>query len=75
MEVVDGTGAHLRNLFDKRVVAEQDEWVAWDGKDDGGKDLPPGPYTVLYTKDGENLNHLVLIKTAPGQGDSKGNGS
>ncbi len=74
LEVVDNTGAHLRNLFEKRVVAEQDEWVQWDGKDDGGKDAPPGQYTVLYTKDGENINQLVLIKTAPGQEDSNGAG-
>lgn len=64
LEVVDRSGKHLRNLFQERVVAQEDDWVEWDGKDDAGQDLPPGPYTVLYTKNGRELKRLILVKTA-----------
>ncbi len=64
LEVVDASGSHLRNLFEKHVVAQPDDWVEWDGKDDSGREMPTGQYTVLYTKDGRALNKLVLVKTA-----------
>jgi flagellar hook assembly protein FlgD len=64
LEVVDDSGAHLRNLFEKRVVAQEDGWVEWDGRDDAGQNVPPGQYTVLYTKDGRELKRLILVKTA-----------
>jgi hypothetical protein len=64
LEVVDSSGNHLRNLFEKRVVAQQDDWVDWDGRDDTGREMPPGQYTVLYTKDGKGLNELILMRTA-----------
>ena len=65
LEVVDASGRHLRALFEKRIVAQLDDWVEWDGKDDSGREMPAGPYTVLYTKDGKRLNKLILVKEAP----------
>lgn len=64
LEVIDSSLRPIRALFEKRVVAQQDDWVEWDGKDDAGREMPPGQYTVLYTKDGTELNKLILVKTA-----------
>ena len=62
LEVVDASLRHVRALFEKRIVAQPDDWVEWDGKDDAGRDMPAGLYTVLYTKDGRALNKLILVK-------------
>lgn len=64
LEVVDASLHPIRALFEKHVVAQQDDWVEWDGKDDAGREMPTGQYTVLYTKDGMELNKLILVKTA-----------
>ena len=63
LEVVDPSSHPIRALFEKHVVGQRDDWVEWDGKDDAGQEMPPGQYTVLYRKDGRELNKLILVKT------------
>jgi hypothetical protein len=63
LEIFD-QGLHpLRNLFEKRIVAQEDAWVEWDGKDDGGQDVPFGPYLAVYSKDGRELNRIMVVRS------------
>ena len=56
----------MKTLFDKRVIAQQGEWAEWDGKDDNGKDSPPGRYTVVLSKAGAVLKNIYMLKTKEG---------
>ena len=62
LEVIDKGGRHLRNLFEKNVVAQQDAWAEWDGKDDSGQDAPLGLYYVIFSKGGRELRKLMLLR-------------
>ena len=62
LEVLDSGSRHLRSLCEKKVVGQKDDWVEWDGRDDNGKDVPQGEYTVLFTKNGKLLTQLLLIR-------------
>jgi len=44
------SGRHLKNLFERRIVAAVDGWAAWDGKNEKGEDSPPGRYYVIFFK-------------------------
>ena len=63
LEIFDGKGHHLRNLFEKKVVAEEDDWAEWDGKNDEGQDSPPGMYYVVYSKGGRELRRMTVLRT------------
>jgi hypothetical protein len=67
LEVFDGSGRHLRNLFEQRIVAQNEAWVDWDGKDDQGQDVPPGQDVVLFSRDGVQLKKIIVIKPVVGQ--------
>lgn len=64
LEVFDSSERHLRALFEKRIVAQSEDWVEWDGRNDLGQEMPAGQYIVLYTKDGRELNKLIVVKSA-----------
>ena len=32
LEIFAPSGQHLRNLFEKKIVAQEDAWAEWDGK-------------------------------------------
>jgi hypothetical protein len=66
LEVLDSEGRHVKTLFDKRVIAQKGEWAEWDGKDETGKDAPPGRYTVVLSKGGVILNNIYMVKTRDG---------
>ena len=42
----DASGVRVRNLISMGAVTNPVMTVAWDGKDDDGKAVPPGSYTV-----------------------------
>jgi hypothetical protein len=65
LEVLDGDSRPIRKLYEKRVVAETDDWVEWDGRDDRGETVPEGLYRVVFSKDGRYLNDLFLSKPGP----------
>lgn len=62
LEVIDMKGRHLRNLFEKNVVAQTDAWVDWDGKDDQGRDVPLGVDMILFSKGEKELRKLIVIR-------------
>lgn len=64
LEVFDNALHPLRNLFEQKIVAQADAWVEWDGKDDQGQDVPIGSYLAIYTKDGQELNKITLMRSA-----------
>ena len=64
LEIFDSALHPLRNLFEKKVVAQDDAWVEWDGKDDQGRDVPLGPYLAVYSKDGRELNKIMVLRSA-----------
>jgi hypothetical protein len=64
LEIFDQALHPLRNLFEKKIVAQEDAWVEWDGKDDQGQDVPFGPYLAVYSKDGRELNKIMVVRSA-----------
>ncbi len=44
--VDDATGRRVRNLVKVQPVTNTTMSVAWDGKNENGETVPPGPYTV-----------------------------
>ncbi len=62
MEVVDMKGHHLRDLFEKKVVAQTDTWVNWDGKDDAGRGVPMGLDVIRFLKDEKELRELIVLR-------------
>lgn len=66
LEVFDWTGKKLKDLFEKKVVAQRDVWVEWDGKDGEGRDAPPGWYYVNFSKDGKILKRIFVGRTKSG---------
>jgi hypothetical protein len=64
LEVFDNARHPLRNLFEKKIVAQADTWVEWDGKDDQGRDVPTGSYLAIYSKDGRELNKIIVVRSA-----------
>jgi flagellar hook assembly protein FlgD len=62
LEVLDASLRHLRSLYEKKVVGQKEDWVEWDGKDDEGKNVPKGEYTVLFTKDGNLLTQMIMLR-------------
>jgi hypothetical protein len=64
LEVFDNALHPLRNLFEQKIVAQADAWIEWDGKDDQGKDVPSGSYLAIYSKDGRELNKIIVVRSA-----------
>ncbi len=65
VEVVDDEGNSLEALFDRKVVAQSDSWVEWDGLDQKGKLVSPGQYFVILLKDGKALKRISVIRNKP----------
>ncbi|HUO58750.1 MAG TPA: CIA30 family protein [bacterium] len=65
LRVVDSRAMPVRTIYDHHVVSEDDAWVEWDGKDEQGRDVPPGQYYVVFYKDGKALKSLSLIRRPP----------
>lgn len=51
LDVIDVAGRHVRSLLDGRRTAG-DHAVMWDGRDDGGRPVASGVYTVRLRTDG-----------------------
>src|SRR5581483_4179388 len=62
LDVLDVARRHVRTLFEKKVVARQEEWVEWDGKDDSGHEAAPGGYKVVFSKDGKPINEIIAVR-------------
>lgn len=62
LEVLNTSQQHVKYLFEQKIVAQNDDWVEWDGKDDSGQDVPAGTYTILYSKDGAELKRITVVK-------------
>ncbi|HVM32184.1 MAG TPA: hypothetical protein VMU88_03555 [bacterium] len=60
LEVVDGSGRHLRTLLEEKRTGSEQVWVQWDGKGDQGQALPSGNYWLLYSKDGQVIRKMAL---------------
>jgi len=65
VEVVDDEGNSLEALFDRKIVAESDSWVEWDGLDQNGKLVSPGQYFVILSKDGKALKRISVVRKKP----------
>jgi flagellar hook assembly protein FlgD len=63
LEMMDVRGNPLRMVFDKKVVADSESWVTWDGKDDQGREMPVGQYFVVFYKDGKALRSISVIRS------------
>ncbi|HTR96572.1 MAG TPA: FlgD immunoglobulin-like domain containing protein [Candidatus Acidoferrales bacterium] len=60
--VYDLAGARVRTLLDGARPAGS-ETIAWDGRDDGGRDVRPGAYFVRLQFEGRTLTErLVLMR-------------
>lgn len=66
VEVVDSFGNSLEAIFDRKIAAENEKWLEWDGLDSQGKDVPPGQYYVIIYKDGRALKSFSVIRTPAG---------
>lgn len=62
LEVVDGQGKHVKNLYKKRLVSSREMWLKWDGTNEEGSSMPAGRYIVLYSKDGKELARIFVIR-------------
>lgn len=66
VEVFDISGRLVRTLLDRasaaRAYVEQDA-IIWDGRDDGGRLLPPGLYLLQIRVETDGLNPSVLTRT------------
>ncbi len=62
LQVVNGQGKSLQAIFDKNIIGEKDSWVTWDGKDNQGREAPPGQYFVIFYKDGKPLRSISVHK-------------
>jgi hypothetical protein len=62
VEVVDFQNRHVKTLFNKRVEIDSERWLVWDGKDEEGKNVPPGRYLALFTRDGVIFNRMLLLR-------------
>jgi hypothetical protein len=60
VEAVDEYFNHLKTILDQHVLDETQIWLTWDGKDEGGKDAPPGCYYILCSKEGMLLQKIIL---------------
>lgn len=65
VEVVDDRGNALETIFDRKIVAESDAWVVWDGMNPKVKLVAPGQYYVILTKDGKALKRISVIRDTP----------
>jgi hypothetical protein len=62
VEVIDVTGRVLRRLLDGPHPAG-DYSVIWDGRDDGGRDVPSGTYwTRITAPGGTTTGRIALVK-------------
>ena len=64
LEMMDSQDNPLRMVFDKKVVAESDTWVTWDGKDERGREMPVGQYFVIFYKDGKPLRSISVVRSS-----------
>lgn len=66
VEVFDISGRLVRTLLDRassaRAYVEQDA-IVWDGRDDGGRLMPPGLYLLQIRVETDGLNPSVLTRT------------
>jgi hypothetical protein len=60
VEAVDENSTHLKTLLNQRIITDAETWLAWDGKDDQGNDVPAGRYYILCSKAGMVLQKILL---------------
>jgi hypothetical protein len=60
VEAVDENSTHLKTLLNQRIITDAETWLAWDGKDDQGNDVPAGRYYILCSKAGTVLQKILL---------------
>jgi hypothetical protein len=58
--ILDSQGKTIRKVYDRRVVAQSEDWAYWDGLDDSGRAEPPGIYRVLFTLNDKPLKDVFL---------------
>jgi hypothetical protein len=58
--ILDSQGKTVRKVYDRRVVAQSEDWTFWDGLDDSGKGKPAGIYRVLFTLNDKPLKDIYL---------------
>lgn len=62
LKVYDARGALVRTLVDGQVAAGEQR-VAWDGRDDGGRQVAAGVYLYRLRADGQELQRkMTLVK-------------
>jgi len=62
LKVFDARGALVRTLVDGQVTAGEQR-VAWDGRDDGGRQVAAGVYLYKLRADGQELQRkMTLVK-------------
>jgi len=63
LEVFDKDGKSVRVLMEKKIVAQKDMWVEWDGKNDQAVDASEGIYSVILSKEGRQLQKISVLRT------------
>lgn len=63
LQIVDRGATLVKTIFNRHVAAETDAWVEWDGRDEKGKDMPPGQYFVVIYKDGTALKSISVVRS------------
>jgi hypothetical protein len=56
--ILDSWGKTIRKVYDRRVVAQSEDWAYWDGLDESGRAEPPGIYRVLFTLNDQPLKDI-----------------
>jgi len=64
VEAVDENLTHLKTLLNQRIITDAETWLAWDGKDDQGNDVPAGRYYILCSKAGMVLQKILLRRVS-----------
>lgn len=58
----DVRGRHVRELFDAPLAAGE-QHLHWDGRDTGGRRVPPGTYLVVVrTSEGATARNVVFVR-------------
>ncbi len=63
--ILDSQGKTIRKVYDRRVVAQSEDWAYWDGLDNSGQTEPSGTYRVLFTLNDKPLKDIYLKVGSP----------
>lgn len=68
--VIDGFGRRVRALEQAADLAAGRQELSWDGRDDDGRPVPPGPYAlrIVLGEQGRDIRPPGRIRVLPAEG-------